>query len=168
MEKEQSFEVLALHKYKVILSSGEKTIAFPYGKTSAIIKIFLGTSGEFRELVKSIFTKDTKGFLIDRIELIYKALDMFNEKFADSLVDAFTKVVNTALNEYDNDGRLTVAGNCLMLPPEDVHKIFSVVIADIGDVLKNVFGMEVTKPRKKRLSSRAQPQEKTTSGVSLL
>ncbi len=169
--KEENFEILGQHKYKVTLTGKdadgraipvERIIHFPYIKTSSALKIFLGTSGEFRELVKAMFTKGSVtsgGFNVDRLEILHKALDMLNDHFAGALVDAFTQVINIALDEYDDDGRKVAAGDCAMMDPEDVHKVFKIVIEDMGVVLKNVFGMEVTKPKKKNVAKLPSPTQ---------
>ena len=147
MEQVTSYEILELHKYKV---NGERIISLPYIKTSAIIAIFLGTSGEFKEIIKGVITSD--GISINS-ETINKALDLLNVEFAMALREQLTNIINIALDEYDADGKLIKTGNCSMMGIEDVKEILDVIIFDIGKVLKNVFGMETKRktpsPKKK-------------------
>lgn len=157
IQKQKSYEVLELHKYKVMLSAGETLLAFPYIKISSILKIFMGTSGEFRDLIKSMFSRESVGsgnLSIDKIAVLHNALDMLNTAFAASIVDAFTEVVDIALTEYDQDGNIAKQGNCRMMSAEDVNIIFRVVLTDLGEVLKNVFGMEATQ---KKISEKEKP-----------
>ena len=147
MEQVKSYEVLELHKYKV---KGDRIISLPYVKTSAVIAIFLGTSGEFKEIIRGILT--STGITLNE-ETILKALDLLNMDFAMTLREQLTAVINITLDEYDDDGKLIKNGDCSMMDIEDVKEILDVVIFDIGKVLKNVLGMEVKKkapsPKKK-------------------
>lgn len=139
IEKIRSYEVIELHKYKVILSIGERIISLPYIKTSAIIAIFLGTSGEFKDILKGIIIS---GGITVSEEIINKAFNLLNMDFAMNLREQLNEVINIVLDEYDKDGNLVKKGNCLMMQIEDIKKIIDIVIYDIGQVLKNVFGVE--------------------------
>ena len=107
MEKEKSFEILSLHKYKVVLSEGKIiTISLPYIKTSAITAILFGSATEFKEIIKE--TISAEGIKLDMAKMkfntIMKALELLNRDFMTNLNKQLTDVVNIALDEYDTSG----------------------------------------------------------------
>jgi hypothetical protein len=157
MEQIKSYEALELHKYKV---KGERIISLPFVKTSAIIAIFLGTSGEFKEIIKGVIT--SSGIILNE-ETILKALDLLNMDFAMTLREQLISIIDIALDEYDNDGKFIKKGDCSMMDIEDAKEILDVVIFDIGRVLKNVFGMET----KRKASSQRKKEEIPNPSLSL-
>jgi hypothetical protein len=170
-DKNRSFEILEdkgilqLHAYKVTLSTGERIIKLPYVKTSAITAILFGSATEFRDIFKEAITPDGISFDIGDVKkrAILKALDLLNREFMMNILLQLKDVADIVLTEYDGEGKLIIKGNCNMLFPEDIKIIADVVIYDIGDVIKNVFGVGVkkTSPARKKEKVEVMPEEKS-------
>jgi hypothetical protein len=168
MEKEKSFDVLELHKYKVVLSEKDpKTgkqkeiiISLPYVKTSAITAILFGSATEFKEIIKETISPEGIKFDMAMVKFntITKALDLLNRGFMENLNQQLTDVVNIALDEYDSDGNKVKDGKCSMMAPEDIKAIVDVLLYDIGEVIKNVFGVETKKKALPKKSKDEKPE----------
>lgn len=176
-DKKKSFEIvqdngiLQLHSYKVTLSTGERIIKLPYVKTSAITAILFGSATEFRDIFKEAITPDGISFDIGDVKkrAILKALDLLNRDFMMNLFVQLKDVADIVLDEYDAEGKLTKKGNCNMLMAEDIKIIADVVIYDIGDVIKNVFGVGVKKasPARKKEKADVNPETEEKSETEL-
>ncbi len=166
-DKEKSFEtvidngILKLHTYVAHFSTGDKTIKLPYGKTSLISAILFGSVTEFRELIKEYIQPESITINVAELKrkIIMKALDILDRDFSVKILDQVNDVMNIVLTEYDADGKVIKEGNCFNLPPEDIKVLVDILIYDIPEVLKNVFGVGVTKQSLPPIKRGRKPKE---------
>lgn len=114
---EKPFKKVGPIEYEVVLSGRTKTLKVPFNTTQAIFSSFISSGG----VIDPVSGEVQQDIL--------------------SLITSFKAVGDILLTEHDEEGKVTVEGNCSTLSAEDVIVLFQLASEIIQDFIQRLTQM---------------------------